>query len=82
MKNFQQIENELFTIENFVDGVNEVLLQVTKDKVTFDEIQQELLKYLKGESNIDQFSFEFAMIIRGVRKDERRFLYDEFQDNN
>lgn len=82
MNNFQVIENESFTIENFVDVVNEVLIQVTKDEDTFKEVEQELQRFITGETTIDQFSFEFAMIMRGVRKDERRFLYDEFQDNN
>lgn len=53
-----------FTIENFVDGVNEVLLQLTNNKVVYDKIQDSLLKYLKGESDIDGFCFEFTCIIK------------------
>lgn len=82
MNQFQVIENESFTIENFVDVVNEILFQVTKDETTYKEVEHELHRFITGEATIDQFSFEFAMIMRGVKKDERQFLYDEFQDNN
>jgi len=53
-----------FTIENFVDGVNEVLLQLTGDKVKFEKIQNLLLSYLKHQIDIDAFSFEFACIMK------------------
>lgn len=60
----QSNTNQLFTIENFVDVVNEVLLQVYHDDELYDCIQKELNKFLKKETNLDQFGFEFAMIMK------------------
>lgn len=57
-------ENEQFTIENFIDGVNEVLLQTTDNYDNFSKIEKLSLEFIKGNINIDQLCFEFAMLIK------------------
>jgi trehalose-6-phosphate synthase len=57
----------VYTVENFVDIVNEVLLTVTKDEITYQKIQDELIKYLKHEISIDQFAFEFTMLTKEAK---------------
>lgn len=57
-------ENEQFTIENFIDGVNEVLLQTTNNYDNFSKIEKLSLEFIKGNINIDQLCFEFAMLIK------------------
>ena len=53
----------VFTIENFVDVVNEVLIQVGKNEESYQKIQDTLLLYLKGEMDFDSFGFEFTMLM-------------------
>lgn len=57
-------ENKQFTIENFIDGVNEVLLQTTDDYEKFSKIEKISNEFLKGNINIDTLCFEFIMIIK------------------
>jgi hypothetical protein len=63
--NKEQVKvNESFTIENFVDCVNEVLLQVTDDQDMYDKVQEALMQFITGQCDVDQFAFEFAMLVR------------------
>lgn len=68
-----------WTIENFVDVVNEVILQVTDDKDMYDRVQLELLKFLKDKTTIDEFAFEFAMLLR--KRDKAGITAQQFTDS-
>jgi hypothetical protein len=59
-----------WTIENFVDVVNEVLLQVTDDSELYDKVQTVLNEFLMDKITLDAFAFEFAMLVRKRKEEE------------
>lgn len=62
-----KLRQEEFTIENFVDGVIEVVHQVSSPERA-KAIQDLLHKYYTEQIDIDSFAFEFTMLLLEKRK--------------